>query len=287
MAVTSRPPAGCDNPHSLGAPLSNHSRRHDPKMNNATKPHSDHSNDGVRATRRAVFRGGVTLASLGVLSSWANAHSRRPPRHVDDVAGFLDEWTERAHEITGSEAPNEDACVHELCAGLARLDPDGFPERSRVTFEKDGMRSGPVAGDGTFIVIQFDLEPGAVIRAHNHVGWSFISYGVAGDASVRHFEPVGKGADPKEEIGKDFLVREVSSTVLVPGRTSSLTRTRANVHWFQAGEKGATFLDFGIHFPGPGDGPKAQSSMEFDEEPRDPKLRIFNARWIGNPYAKK
>ena len=54
-----------------------------------------------------------------------------------------------------------------------------------------------------------------------------------------------------------------------------------------AGEKGATFLDFGIHFPDPGDGPKAQSSMEFDEKPRDPERRIFNARWIGNPYAKK
>ncbi len=79
-------------------------------------------------------------------------------------------------------------------------------------------------------------------------------------------------------------VREVSSTVLLPGRTSSLTRTRANIHWFRAGEEGATFLDFGVKLADPGGGPRFVSSMEFDPTPLDPERRLHDARWLGNIY---
>ena len=110
--------------------------------------------------------------------------------------------------------------------------------------------------------------------------------GLRGEATVRHYEPVGPPPDPGEALNVEFPLREVSSTVLTRARTSSLTRTRANIHAFRAGEKGATFIDFGLQYPDPGDGYRAFSALEIDEEPRDVRRRVHTARWIGNPYAK-
>ena len=247
------------------------------------EPTHDAADDpGVRATRRAVFRGGAALASVGLLSAWSRASARVAPSRAADAAAFLEEWAQRAGELAASDEPNEDACVHELGAGLARLEPSSFPARTRVSFENDAFRSGPVVADGTFLVIQFDMEPGAVIEAHNHVGFLFLSVGVSGSVRVRHFEPEA-GAPAPSELGRDFRVHEVTNTLLLPGRTSSLTRTRANVHWFQAGHDGARFLDFGIRFPDAGDGPTTFSKLDFDRAPLDPEQRLFQARWIGNP----
>lgn len=72
-----------------------------------------------------------------------------------------------------------------------------------------------------------------------------------------------------------------------PSSTSALSRTRNNMHWFQAGSKGAVLLDFGIRFGKPGGGPKVVSSVEFDDQPLDPNTRIHTAKWIGNIYTKK
>ena len=77
-----------------------------------------------------------------------------------------------------------------------------------------------------------------------------------------------------------------SVMVSAAGRTSSLTRTRANIHWFQAGEDGARFLDFGVKFPDPGGGYRSFSALELDSEPVDRERRIHTARWLGNIYAK-
>lgn len=252
-------------------------------MNKEHSPQDHHGNEGVQATRRAVFRGGLALTGLGALSGWSLARTSTTSR--SDVSAFLEDWVARAQDVTKEDSPNEDACVRELCAGLARLDPEGFPERQKITYDKDGMTSGPIQADGTFMVLQFDLAPGAVIRAHNHVGFDFVSYCVRGETRVRNFEPVADSADPSE-VGEDLLVREVANTLLLPGRVTSLTRSRANIHWFQAGEQGARFLDFGIRFADPGDGPSTFSALDLDEEVEDETLRTFRARWVGNPYAK-
>ena len=239
---------------------------------------------GVQITRRLTLHGSWALPAMWMLARLAPAQS--PARGSGDVEEFLRRWTDKAAKLVGQSEPNEDAHVYGLCSELARLDPGAFPPRQKVVYDDKGIRSGPAFVAMPLLVIQFDLEPGAVIPAHNHVGFDFVSMGVRGEATVRHFEPHGKAPDPTE-LDVDFQIREVSSCVLYPGRTSSLSRTRANIHWFQAGENGATFLDFGIKFPDPGPGPKTASSLEFDDEPLDRKRRVHNARWLGNIYAKK
>jgi hypothetical protein len=223
------------------------------------------------------------LPAFLMMARWAGRRGRKP---AEDAEAFIQEWAARSAELVGSETPNEEAHLHELCAGLARIAPESFPARKKTVFDEGGLKTGPIFGEPEFLVLQLDLEPGAEIPAHNHVGWDFVSLGVRGEATVKHFEPL-TGAPTPDQVGVDFEVREVSSTWLARGRTSTLTRSRANIHWFRAGEDGATFLDFGIHFPDPGEGPQVFSAMEFDAEAIDAERAVYAARWLGNIYANK
>ena len=148
------------------------------------------------------------------------------------------------------------------------------------------MRIGPVAGNGTLQVIEIELEPGAEIRAHNHVGFCFASLARRGSVQARHFEVYGDAPEPGADLEVHFLIREVSSTYLTPGRTTTLTRGRDNIHHFRAGPEGATLLDFGVHFEDPGPGPERFSTLAIDEVPTSPERRLYRARWEGNIYAK-
>jgi hypothetical protein len=107
--------------------------------------------------------------------------------------------------------------------------------------------------------------------------------GVEGEATVRHYEPDGKAPDPGSELDVPFDLREVQRTVLTRGRSSSLTRTRANIHEFRAGPEGARFLDFGVHYTTPNGGYTSFSKLVIDEAPTDAARGIHTARWIGNP----
>jgi len=240
---------------------------------------AEHENDGVRVTRRLALHGGAALPALWMLSrlseSGANAY---------DVEALLQRWTERTAALVEEDDPDEEAHLLRLCADLSRVDPATFPPRKTVSFEKDGKQSGPILAAMPFLVLQFDLEPGAVIEAHNHVGWGFVSMGVRGEALVRHFEVAEDAPEPGVDLETTFLAREVASTVLLPGRTSSLTRSRANIHWFRAGEDGATFFDFGVNLADPGDGPTRFSAMEVADEPADAERRLYESRWLGNIY---
>lgn len=243
---------------------------------------ADQMPPGVRVSRRLLLHGGLSSGALWALSRLAGGD--RPPR--GDVEAFLRRWTDAAERLVAQEQPNEDAHLFGLIAGLAELEPSAFPPRQRVTFDGDGMKSGPSHVAMPFLVIQFDLAPGAVIPAHNHVGFAFVSMGVEGEARVRHFEPHGEAPAP-DDLETEFRIRETQSCLLTPGRTSSLTRTRDNIHWFRAGDNGARFLDFGVRFPDPGAGPKVTSSLELDAEPVDRGRRIHAAKWLGNIYARK
>jgi hypothetical protein len=250
-----------------------------------------HELPGVSLRRRAFLRGALALPAMGLLSGWVGATTRRV-RPIDgsgdgneDVASFLQDWGARAQAIVSADPADDEAALHELCAGLARLDPAAFPGRRFEAYKDDSLTSGPVFFEGAFVVVELELEPDAVIPPHNHVGYDFVTLGARGEVRVRHYEPETGAPDPSV-LGESFRLREVSSAVLTAGRTSTLTRTRANIHGFTAGPMGATMLDFGLHFPDPGDGPSTASHLEIDPAPTDVGQRIYEGHWIGNIYAK-
>jgi len=254
---------------------------------------------GVHIRRRALLRAGLALPAALLLQRLVAAHSPRTQALDDELLAFVDAWASRADALVAGESaeptaagaqaapddPAAEALLHELCAALASRDPAGFPARFRDAYVGRGMITGPVGGRGALSLLEVVIEPGRELPVHNHVGYDFITLGLGGEAQARHFEPAGAGKDPGSELHQEFTVREVSSTLLVPGRTTTLTRTRANIHGFRAGSQGARMLDIGIHHAGPGAGPQHFSVLEVDEQPSDAQARLYTARWIGNIYA--
>lgn len=247
---------------------------------------SVHHEEPAGVNRRTLLQ--IPLTVAGAMCFGALAKGARRVAHLPGSANRFEEFTERWRELLKSlsEAsdPNEDEYLFHLCGEISALDREEFPQRSATTFSQDGMSSGGAWGDGALSVIEFDLEPGAEVRAHNHVGFSFISLGISGSCQVRHFEPHGEYPDPGSGSQESFLVQETRSKVLKPGHISHLSRTRDNIHWFRAGEEGARFLDFGTYLNDAGEGYTSFSVLDFDEDPINPEERLFEANWIGNPY---
>ncbi len=236
----------------------------------------------VRASRRTAIKG--TLAGLaglglaGLLRAGADARTRDP------FARFSREWGELWRELLAEETPDEDRYVHRLCAALRSLPVDAVPRMRRAGFERDGVKSGGAWGENGLLVVELQLAGGAVIPAHNHVGYDFVSLVLEGDCVTRHYEPLDEVAPVDPGPSANFRVIESRAARLTPGRVSHLTRTRDNVHWFRAGEHGATLIDFGSQFEASGVGYSVFSALEVDTEPVDADRRVFEARWIGNPF---
>jgi hypothetical protein len=255
-----------------------------------TQPLHDHDDaSGVRLTRRSALRSALALPAwmaLATLVAPGRAAVRPAEDDVgrdDEVAAFLETWQKRVTADVEAGATDDDALLHDLLTDVARLDLATFPPRTKDAFSNGEFTSGPIHGSPTFLVLEFELEPGAPITAHNHVGWSFVSVGVEGEATVRHYEPVGESPDPGSEHDVPFDLREVQRVVLTRGRSSSLTRTRANIHQFRAGPEGARFIDFGVNYATPNGGYTSFSKLAIDEAPTDIARGIHTARWIGNP----
>jgi hypothetical protein len=62
---------------------------------------------------------------------------------------------------------------------------------------------------------------------------------------------------------------------LTPGRISTLTQKRDNIHTFRAGKDGALGMDINTFLPGN----KAFSFLEFSQKPIDPERRVYEAVW--------
>jgi len=253
-------------------------------------PSHDVASD-VRVTRRTALRGAMAVPALMAISAVTAPVLRAGtlPDPTDDqergkdIAAFMDEWQKRTAAAVEAGATDDDAHLHALLAEVARLDPRAFPPRTKDAFSNGDFTSGPILGSPTFLILEFEMAPNAPIQAHNHVGWSFVSVGVEGEATVRHYEPDGKAPDPGSELDVPFAIREVQRTVLTRGRSSSLTRTRANIHEFRSGPEGARFIDFGVNYGKPNGGYTSFSKLVIDESPTDAARGIHTARWIGNP----
>ncbi len=242
----------------------------------------EHADAGVTISRRLALQS--TGWALGAL--WLPRLARAQSSGGNDPGfdRFAREWGELAEEMLSESQPDEDRYVYRLSAMIAALGVERLPSRPRDTYANEGMRSGPSYGAGDNFLVEFELEPGAVIRAHNHVGYDFVSVGAKGECHYRHFEPLGTPPPISGGLHEPFELRESRRGILTAGRFSTLTRVRDGIHWFQAGENGATFFDFGTNLKKPGDGWTEFSVMEFDPEPIDREQGIYEGQWIGNPY---
>ena len=139
-------------------------------------------------------------------------------------------------------------------------------------------------GSAPFFIIQWRMEPGALLPPHNHPKASVCTLGFEGEVRLRNFEIIGEA--PAYDSKKTFQVRETRDEMMKRGRIGTLSPIRDNIHCFRVGKEGARGIDINtLH----GEMSKF-SFLNMADKPIDPEKRIFEATWnpeLGQPPAKK
>ena len=143
---------------------------------------------------------------------------------------------------------------------------------------------GPSFRGSPFFIIQWRMEPGAVLPPHNHPNASVCTLGYEGEVRLRNFEIMEEAPDYASK--KTFRVRETRNETLTAGRINTLSPMRDNIHCFKAGKEGARGIDINtLHGK-----TNNFSFLDMSEQPIDSEKRIFEAVWnsqLGQPSASK
>jgi hypothetical protein len=237
---------------------------------------------GVIVERRTVLRMSA-VAFAGLLSANLRAAGTEPGQAPTDGridwSAFLKQAIPAAKEAVGDHSPaGQDAYLHSMAALVVRL--RGAPKTKLFAF--GGLRPqvefGPSFRGKPFVIIQWRMEPHAILPAHCHPGISVCTLGMEGEARVRHFEVEGQAPAFDSGSSRTFQIRETRSQLISPHRVSTLSSTRDNIHYFEAGALGARGLDITTMHEGTGH----FSFVGFEpERPKDRERRAYEALWTG------
>jgi len=186
---------------------------------------------------------------------------------------FLKEAVPVAQRLVAEANFSVDEYLYRIGSLATRLseipDTQLFPYTSvsKQVFFAPSFRGTP------FFIIQWRMEPGAVMPPHNHPNASVCTLGWEGEARLRNFEIVGEA--PGYDAGKTFRVRETHNDLITRGRINTLSAVRDNIHFFQVGSQGARGIDISTMH-----GKMDQFSfLDIAEKPLDGEKRIFEATW--------
>ena len=165
-----------------------------------------------------------------------------------------------AERLVSARKPNEEMYLSRLASLVYRL---------KIPAEGDELKAKrPLS------VVQFKLQGGKGFPWHDHRDYNGLILCTAGEARVRSGDILGD--DPRPRKGKSFEIRETANTLLLPGRVSTLTRQRENLHDVRgAGPRGARVLDCFTFFDPGG----TSVYLKVDEKPKDAERRIYEASW--------
>lgn len=248
---------------------------------------SDCSPDfGIRIVRRSALFLPLALgaACVGGRIARAEADDDVEPPCADVFSElsrdeFAAHWRSTGRRLSSAALAHDEIYAAQLAAWIARIPLDQLPrldvgDRMPVS----GLLAGPSWFPSPCIVVEFQMQPGAVLRPHNHPPQVVVTLALEGECEVRHYE-VGADAPPCTVIdGTLFDVRETKRALLTPGRTTSLTRTRDGIHGFVAGGSGATLIDFTCSTT---DDIETFSYLDIDPSPIGTSRDRHRARWIG------
>ena len=195
-----------------------------------------------------------------------------------DWATFLKQCEPVAHELhKDTSAAGQEAYLHWLASMIARAHPDEIPRAKVGRFGtiEPAIKFGVAHRGKPFFVVEWQLEPGAVLPPHCHPNASVCTLGLEGEARIRNFEVVGEA--PEFSSRRTFIVRETHDEIIAPGRINTLSSRRDNIHTFQAGKNGARGIDISSYH-GPDVG---FSFMDLATTAKEPERRIFEASWKG------
>jgi hypothetical protein len=218
----------------------------------------------------------------------AGSSDKKPDQPADKnllVGGQLD-WEEFLVQCVpvatelhkDSSAAGQDAYLHRIASYAVRL--RSAPATKLFPFGKLNPKvEFNLSYKGVpFVVVQWRMHPRAILPAHCHPQNSVCTLGLEGEARLRNFEIHGEAPAFDSGSTKSFLIRETHSQILTPRRTSTLSASRDNIHYFEAGTAGARGIDITTPYGGNGN----FSFVAFDpDRPTDAKQRLFEAIWMG------
>ncbi|HKY04924.1 MAG TPA: hypothetical protein VJQ56_08540 [Blastocatellia bacterium] len=231
---------------------------------------------GIIEERRAFLWAPLGVAAavlLDRLSAEGNTESMN--RRELSFEDFVRESGRVAKQIAADTEPWSDEHLLRLSEVAARLRLSAVPEGKLGAFANlnPPVEFGPVHFAMPLFIIKWRMAPGALLPAHNHTPGNVVTLCLEGECRVRHFEVEGR--EPDYSSKETFLIRETQNLLLTPGRMSSLTEKRDQIHTFQAGSRGATGIDINVALAGD----KKFSFLEFSDRPKDAERRIFEATW--------
>lgn len=245
---------------------------------------------GVMVERRSVLWLPIAVAAtflFGRNSHLRADHGSRPRGLIADEGRLA--WDEfltqsrplAAELIKDKSGPGQEAYLERLAALAVRL--KAAPATRMGAFGKlnPKVEFGPSYRGVPFVIIQWRMHPNAILPAHCHPGFSVCTLGLEGEARLCNFEVEGDAPAFNSGSKKTFLMRETHSQIVAPGRISTLSPLRDNIHYFEAGPDGARGIDITTQYGGDG----SFSFVAFEpDRPRDPRRRTFEATWKGmNP----
>lgn len=239
----------------------------------------DEPSPGFVVERRFFVRAApiaIAALALGLTERVSAASRERLMESASlDFEEFIKECATLAKQAIADSSLNEEAHIFRLSLAASRLALKAVPKAKLGQFAglTPPVEFGPLHIAAPLAIIQWRLAPGATLPAHNHTPADIISLCTEGECAIRHFDIVGDA--PEYSSRETFLIRETRNDLLTPGRVSSLSTNRDNIHTFQAGKEGAWGIDINSILPGN----KKFSFLEFADKPRDPQKRIYEAVW--------
>ena len=239
------------------------------------------STPGYSVERRVFLRAAPMAIAALALASPSRMFARDPIIHgapsAEDSKLDFDDFVKQCSVLAkaAQQEPglNEEAHIFRLSETASRLRLTSVPKAKLGAFARldPPVEFGPILVAMPLAIIQWRLAPDAVLPPHNHNPADVISLCLEGDCTVRHFEVVGTSPDYSSK--ETFLVRESRNDLLTPGRMSSLSTIRDNIHTFKAGKDGAMGIDINSILPGD----KPFSFLDLSDKPREPQKRIYEA----------
>jgi PCO_ADO len=242
--------------------------------------------------RRHFLRGSlVTIAAIVALRATPKSLFAQAPIKAIGVAGadklawedFLKQSVPMAQQLIANPKFTVDEYLYRIGSLATRLKE--IPDSALGSYKTVDPRVwfGPSFRGSPFFIIQWRMEPGAVLPPHNHPNASVCTLGFEGEVRLRNFEIIGEPPDYASR--NTFRVRETRNEMMSYGRINTLSPSRDNIHCFRVGKEGARGIDINtLHGK-----TNNFSFLEMSEKPVDSERRIFEAAWtdLGRPAPSK
>lgn len=191
-------------------------------------------------TRRSLL-GVIAVASAATLVAPPGAAEPQRAKHWSDTLSAIEPRLKEVRDRI-------DEYLYTIAAAASQLPNVPRGELQRVDWTDPAVSFGMAFKGTSFVVVEWELAPNAILPPHNHPNGSVCTVGVEGEAFLENFEVSGAASAVGSET--PFTVRRTKREVIARGRVNTLSPTRDNIHTLRAGSRGARGIDItSMHGP--------------------------------------